>query len=397
MAVKVKSRIILILLLSIIVGAEEWRSVPVNFAVSHKLSVGESIAKGKKVSSNLVFNLFTGRIDSVNGAVFGTILNQTTEGFNGAQMSSVCNINGSNTKGAQLSGVCNVTKGAVEGVQNSGVTNVSGDFLGAQHAGINNVVHGKMHGVQMAGISNIVSGHVTGVQAAGISSISEEIKGVQLSAVHNHTGDLEGAQIAGVVSSAGNIKGLQLSGVCNVAKEVTGVQIGLINVAEKNEGAAIGLISIVKDYAPGFMAWTDEQLFINAGIRTGTRKLYNLLFVGVRPDESPYMTLGAGIGTRIPFTERFSVNIDATAQNIIQQKETDSNHFINHFQGRLRLFADVNIAGKFAVFAGPTFTTTVSEGNRTMDILKDNSLSRIKRRNNTEVQSLGCIVGFRIN
>lgn len=443
--VEMKMRIsyLLVILTALGLFAEEWRYVPVNLSFTHGLSIGEAVAKNdEKILSNVMFNVLTGRVDSVNGIVLGGILNQTTEGISGASLAGVGNISEGSLNGIQASGIFNTCEdfqgvqaagianiGNVGmGIQASGIINVSSDNLGAQFAGISNLNKGESRGIQASGIVNTAVA-MEGTQFAGISNVAPTLSGAQGAGICNYSGDafgfqgagianaasgmvtgfqgagivnvsqdLLGVQGAGIVNVADNVVGIQAAGIMNSADTVDGIQAGLINISESNSGYTLGLVSIVKDYAPGFMAWGDEQLFINAGLRTGTRKLYNLLFLSVRPDDKPYLGVGSGLGTRIPLADNFSLDLDATAQWIVQQEELNSTSFKNHFQSRLRLFADIKIAREFGIYAGPTFTTTVSEGEL-MGVLKDRSAVTTKKSDsgNTVALSPGVIFGIRIN
>lgn len=424
------------------VCAEEWRSVPVNLSFTHGLSVGESVAKDDElILSHLMFNVLTGKVDSVNGVVMGGLINQTTHGVSGISLAGLGNmsegmLNGvqaagifnlcDNYQGVQAAGIANVGDSGT-GVQAAGIINISDDNLGVQAAGISNLNRGESRGIQGAGILNTAvgsegaqgagianvtgsmsgvqgagicnySGEVTGAQGAGIANVAGAAIGAQGAGIANVCGDLIGVQGAGIANVADDVLGIQAAGIINIADSVDGIQAGLFNISESNNGWALGLVSIVKDYAPGFMGWGDDQLFINAGLRTGTRKLYNLLFVSVRPDDKPYLGIGSGLGTRVPLTDNFSLDIDATAQWIVRQKELNSTKFQDHFQSRLRLFADVKIAREFGIYAGPTFTTTVSEGEL-MGTLKDRSaiMTRKTDSGNTVALTPGLVFGVRIN
>lgn len=435
--------VIIVFLIASNIFADEWRSVPVNIAFTHGLSIGEAVSKDdEKIVSNVMLNVLTGKVDSINGIVLGGLINQTTYGISGIELAGLGNISDGKLNGVQVAGLFNTSKnyqgvqlsGVASvgdtgmGIQASGVTNISNDNLGVQLAGINNVNKGASQGIQaagicnnsrtsegtqFAGITNVTlalngaqgagiynhSGDVTGVQGAGIGNRAANLTGVQGAGIANVARDVTGVQGAGISNVAGNITGIQAAGITNVADSVDGVQVGLFNYAESNSGVALGLVSIVKDYAPGFMAWSDDQLFINAALRTGTRKLYNLLFVSVRPDDKPYLGVGSGLGTRFGLTDNFSLDLDATAQWIVQQEELNSTHFLNHFQSRVRLFADFKLVREFGIFAGPTFTTTVSEGNEVIGTLKDRSgiMTRKTDQGNTVALTPGIVFGVRIN
>ncbi len=424
---KMKSAISIIAITTLALGSE-WKHVPVNLAITHGLSVGNTIANDdEKVVSNLMLNVLTGEVDSIQGVALGYILNQVNEGVEGVSMAGIGSITGGDINGIQASGIFNTSE-QYNGLLLAGVANVSDTGIGVQYAGITNVSQSSF-GLQMGGISNHSNGYLIGVQAAGIFNSARTTKGIQtagigsiatslegiqsggifniagnstgaqLAGIYNHSKDIKGAQVAGIASKADNVTGAQISGIANVAKTVDGLQLGLINIADKNNGAAIGLISIDKSYGVGFMGWTDEQLFINAGLRTGSRKLYNLLFVGVRPDEKPYVSVGAGLGKRFAITDNFSVDLDATAQYIGQQKEKNSSEFNEHFQNRVRLFADFRLTRELGIFAGPTFNTTVSKKGNELDFLNSSTsyVSSSSSSDYTTTLSPGFVLGVRIN
>ncbi len=426
MFTKIKLALLLAIITSISLGSE-WRSVPINAAFTYGLSVGQAVAKDdEKVVSNVMFNMLTGEVDSIQGIVLGGLINQVNHGVEGISLAGIAAITKDDVAGMQIAGIFNTSKnfnGAIiggianvsdtgNGIQIAGITNVSQSIQGLQVSGINNQNNGYLVGSQIAGIFN--SARTTkGVQIAGITSKATSLEGVQTSGIcniagnsygaqiggiYNHANNMSGMQIAGIASKANDINGIQISGIANVASKVEGLQVGLINIADENNGAAIGLISIDKSYGAGMMAWTDEQLFINAGLRTGTRKLYNLLFLGVRPDEKPYLSVGSGLGTRFAMNDNFSLDIDATAQYILQQTELNSNDFNHHFQSRLRVLADFRITREFGIFAGPTFNTTVSKKGEELELL-NSSTSYVKRHDNehSAIHTPGLVIGFRIN
>ncbi len=377
--------------------ASEWRSVPINGGLVHGLTIGDIIAEDdEKIVSNIMVNAISGEVDSIQGIAVGGIFNRVNYGMNGISAAGIINITDGYMGGVQAAGIINIA-GSLNGSQVAGISNFADSVIGIQAAGISNSTNFNF-GFQLAGIVNKCDGSSQGAQIAGVYSSAHDIEGAQLSGIHNSAKNVYGTQIAGISSIADSVSGVQISSIFNVASTVTGLQIGLINIADKNDGASIGLLSIDKSNPAGLMAWTDEQLFINTGIRTGSRKLYNLLFISVRPDEKPYFSIGAGLGKRYRLSDNLSLDFDATAQYILQQKELNSLTFNDYFQQRIRLFADYRIFREFGIYAGPTFNTTVSKSGERLALLSDRTSYHRRNWNSYEtVLTPGFVVGIRIN
>ncbi len=387
--------ITLILLSS--VSGEEWKTVPINLGFTSGLSIGNVISKDdEKVISNVVIGALTSDVDSVQGIACSGIYSRVNNGMRGVAAAGILTVTKGYMSGIQAAGISNVA-GNFNGAQAAGIFNISDSMIGIQSSGIINISNYNF-GFQTAGIGNHCNGNSQGAQISGIYNIVHDIEGIQSAGIYNYAKNVDGVQVAGIGSRAQDVNGVQISGIVNTAKTVTGLQIGLINVAEKNDGASIGLISIDKSNPAGLMAWTDEQLFVNVGIRTGSRKLYNLFFLSVRPDEKPYFSIGAGLGKRYKLSDNFSLDFDATAQYILQQKDVNSLGFNDYFQQRIRLFADYQIFRKFGIYAGPTFNSTVSKTDERLSLLSDRTSHHRRNWNSYEtVLTPGFVVGIRIN
>lgn len=444
-----KSKLLLILLFftalsPITAGESEWKYVPVNISFTHGLGLGESLSRGKNVHSTFMLNMLTGRVDSLDGAVIGGIFNQIRCGASGLQVAGVTNLTHASVKGASLSGVCNIAENSVgvslagianvakglngfAGITAAGVGNISaGSDRGVQAAGVGNITRGDYSGVQISGIGNVaqdligvqaagaanksqnalglqvagianVSRVQIGLQVAGITSVGDELNGIHMSGITAVSTSYTGLSISGITNVSGDLRGIQIAGIVNVAGGVEGVQIGVVNYAGENKGASIGLVSIDKSYRPGAMIWIDDQLFITGALRTGSRKLYNLLIFGARPGEQNAHSFGVGLGHRFSLSENFRLDVDATAEMIRVQERVGSDNYLENFQNKVRLMSDVTLFGDFALLAGVSFNTMVSENSEGPFFLsdRDGTYTRVNSSDNLVTLSPGVVFALR--
>jgi len=219
----------------------------------------------------------------------------------GAQISGLANVVSDGIMGVQISGLANVVDGSGGGVQLGGLACVvDGGYTGGQLAGLATVVDGGYAGGQIAGLAAVVDGGFKGAQASGLACVVDGgFAGVQASGlVSVADGKAYGVQLAGLANVAGErFGGVQL-GLCNVGHDVKGVQLGLANVAEEMRGVPLGLVSYCGDWEPEREAWLDEAGFVNLGYRSGSRRFYNLVFMGQRPGDTWRWSLGWGAGVR---------------------------------------------------------------------------------------------------
>ncbi|MBM3315670.1 hypothetical protein FJY71_07545 [candidate division WOR-3 bacterium] len=260
--------------------------------------------------------------------------------------------------------------GRLDGVELASVFSVErDDSRGFQASGVFNTVLGRFDGVQLAGVANLVGGPLDGVQAATVNA-ARSLQGVQLGTVNlaggcrgiqlgtvDIVGEAEGLQL-GVVNVAGEVDGFQL-GTVNVAGEMRGFQLGTVNVCGELDGEALGVVSIVGDGQFRFAAWADEVAPLNLGVKFGSKRIYNLYGVGVKPGGDPPRWLSyAGLGWHQPL-ERFFVEADAMLASAV--------HFDGDPDWESNLLSRLRVAGGWratpwlGVFAGPTLAVFVGE------------------------------------
>jgi hypothetical protein len=243
------------------------------------------------------------------------------------------------TEKAEIGGLFNMNRGDVGKFQGAGIFNFTGgDLKGFQVSGILNMNLGNAEGVQGSGLVNFNLGDVKGAQVSGfVNAVGGDLTGLQVSPIANYTHR--------------KMEGLQASVIFNGAKEVKGTQVGLFNYADTVQGASIGLISFVRKGYHKVELGTDEMLPINFSFRTGTRAFYNILSVGIRPEETDSVTwaFGYGIGTSPRLGKKTYLNIELSSQQI-------NKGFVNALNvvSRAYIGFDYQISKNFGVYAGPT-------------------------------------------
>ncbi|SMD38398.1 hypothetical protein SAMN04488029_3785 [Reichenbachiella faecimaris] len=221
--------------------------------------------------------------------------------------------------GAEFGGLYNINKENVQGAQFAGFGNtVGGNMQGAQFGGFLNTVNGKVRGMQYAGFLNVTVEEVQGAQFAGYMNLADSIHGVQGAGLVNISKkSTKGAQVAGLGNWASDVYGVQIAGLVNRAKHVRGTQIGLINLADTVEkGVTVGLINIVKKGKLQFALENNEVIDFNIAFRSGTSRLYSVLFVGAQAKEDYLWTYGAGFGTEFTLKKSWNSNVELTTQSI---------------------------------------------------------------------------------
>jgi hypothetical protein len=276
------------------------------------------------------------------------VANVVVHNANGFIMAGVINHIGGNSKGMQMAGLSNIAGGTVQGFQMAGFNNVARNANGAQMAGFSNIVKDTAKGVQMAGFNNIA--RVSGTQAAGFANISKRTKGAQLAGFANISKSVRGAQLAGFTNIAAEVDGVQASGFINIAKKVKGVQVaGFINIADSCD-YPIGLINIIKNGEQYMGLSIDESATMMASLRSGSKKMYGILGVGINPvhDELRY-GLEGGIGMHIPLSPSFRFKTEFTVLSL-----TDFTNGV-FMKSSLRILPSLKMGSSFEAFAGPSF------------------------------------------
>ncbi len=263
--------------------------------------------------------------------------------------------------GVELGGVFNVELDDAIGYQAAGAVNVVGrDFTGVQQAGAVNVVGGDVRILQMAGAVNVAAGNVVGAQMAGAVSVAgSDVTGAQISGAVNLAGGLaHGLQMAGAVNIANEFSGAQI-GVVNIAGEGRGLQLGVVNIADDVD-VPIGLVSIVRNGQFHVNVWASEASLVNVGVKTGSRAIYNVFALGLRPaGDSTRLMAGLGIGGHIMFTP-FFLDIDATGYNVYSPPDWFGPEELN-LLSKLSFTGGWQVNDFLAVTAGPTVNVWVSD------------------------------------
>ncbi|ASZ11242.1 hypothetical protein CK934_09825 [Chitinophaga sp. MD30] len=294
-----------------------------------------------------------------------------TAGVNGFELAGVFNIVKKDVKYAQFAGLFNVVGGKVLGVQVAGMhNNVLDSLSGAQIGGLSNMLKGKLNGVQIAGAYNRADGSAdgaqlggllnvmksndfNGVQIAGGGNISEETtKGVQIGSLFNYAGNAHGTQISALANiSKGDLKGVQI-GLFNSAKGQHGVQVGLINVSDTSSGYSIGIFNIVRKGLHQVSVYSNEITHVNVAYKTGTRRLYSILFVGANVDFSQKaFTFGYGIGKEFQLAKSLALSGEFSSQTVYMG-DWENPPTIT------RLQADIHyrLSKRVTLFGGPAFS-----------------------------------------
>ncbi len=122
----------------------------------------------------------------------------------------------------------------------------------------------------------------------------------------------------------------------------------------------IGLVSIVKDgFTHGF-SWYDESGFVNAGVRHGTKNIYNIYGVGLDTSYK-YFKVTWGLGGHIDFKNLY-MNIDGTISSIGLTTPSPTN-----FCGMLssiRIAAGYPIYEHLSLIAGISFNYMANYGRQ---------------------------------
>jgi len=334
-----------------------------------QFSVLPFVGTNHKLSGNVVnrysFNLIGGYALGVSRFEIAGLFNTVGGDVTGVQLSGWANGVGGETNGVQIAGLLNANRGPTHGAQVAGMLNFnwnnSYDFAGA---GLVNFFYRDSRGVKVAGMSNITVGEQQGPHIAGLFNFT--------------MGNVTKAQVAGALNfSAGEIDGVQVSGLLNVApKKIRGAQVGFVNYATRVKGSQIGFLNVadsMKGVPVGFLSFVnrgyhkievsaDEIFYTNLSFRTGVHQFYNIFTVGAKPDSSkdghePYWTFGYGIGTSPKLSRRLYLNIDLTANQIMNGVSLNYLNLLN----KLYVGLEFQAARKFSLFLGTTINGYVTD------------------------------------
>ena len=299
------------------------RSIPVQ--VSFLPGMGsQQLTKGLNVN-RFSLNILAGYSKGVSGFEIGSLANITESNVKGGQVAGLANVVNGQVNGLQLAGIFNYTFSKVNGVQISGVGNVSNhDVEGLQLAGVSNHNKGAVNGVQVSGVLNTNLRKITGLQLAGVVNIQvDKITGCQVSGIYGFASDVNGVQLSGIMShTTHDVSGVQISSLLNKTRKLNGLQLGIVNIADTIEnGVQVGLFNFVKNGYRALEFTKDETYYCHFMYKTGGKKLYSILGVGIGKDK---VGVGYGVGFIQPIYKRLSVNIDAIYSPLLATNTSDT-------------------------------------------------------------------------
>lgn len=349
-----------------------------------QISVLPFIGTNHTLSGNIIndysFNIFGGYSRGVRKFELGGLFNIVLGDVKGTQIAGMFNAVGGQATGFQLAGFSNVGLDSVKGTQIAGLVNFNwsstqkfsvaglinfthGDSHGAHLAGLGNMTLGIQDGAHLAGLFNFSTTDVRSFQGSGIVNFAVgAVSGAQVSLMNYGGKEIHGAQFAGLVNLAPRkITGLQLSGLLNYATNVHGMQMGLINIADSVKGVQLGLFSFFMKGYHKIELSADEIFYANVAFRTGARQFYNIFTVGAKPDsfkeEQTQWTFGYGIGTSPRLTNRLSINIDLTANQVVEGNKIEAINLLN----KLYIGIEFEPVKKIAFTAGVTLNGYVTD------------------------------------
>ena len=351
--------------------------------VSFSLLPGVSTNFGTRGRARNFFslNLLADWNHSLAGFEFSLVGAARTEEVSGLQAALGANYCGGEVRGAQVSGITSLARKSVNGFQAALAVNYAGEARWFQGAWGANIARNRLAGIQGSLIGNY-AGSVRGFQGAAAVNISRgEVTGAQGSLGVNYAGSVRGVQgaqfvnvarggVRGVqgdigLNYAGSVRGVQI-GLCNIAPgEVRGLQFGFLNYGGTVHGTQLGVVSIAKELQGvsfGFfkfvgngvlkpLVWTSDTSYINVGLKTGTRRLFGILGMGLHPlGELPYASTLLGLGVFFGFSPGW-LEIDLVRQQL--HTGVRLSQLIGSVN-KLRVTLGLRIAKQFSIFIGPT-------------------------------------------
>ncbi|QDK79760.1 hypothetical protein EXU85_14530 [Spirosoma sp. KCTC 42546] len=278
----------------------------------------------------------------------------------------------------EVGGLMNLVRTDVQGFQAGGLANiVGGKVTGVQLGGLANYTNREVVGVQAGGLLNTGGKTVTGAQVAGLVNFAnQEVQGGQIGGLLNIAGrSVEGIQLAGLVNYAqADVQGWQIGGILNRARRVTkGLQIGLINIADSVGSVPIGLLSFVrKDGYQRIEVAATEVNVLNVTLRTGTKRLYNILTAGHSFDRlgSPRLSAGYGLGTAFTLSRATLLNLEGTYHHLFyfDRVYQATNGWNN--QIRLSTLIEAKLSRHVSLAFGPSVNWYFSTDGTTQPLLQ---------------------------
>ena len=299
------------------------------------------VGTNHRLSGNVIndysFNIFGGYSRGVRELELGGLFNVDREDVDGFQFAGVFNAVGGKSSGGQVAGVANLNLDTVKAVQFAGLINLNGSSTQKfSAAGLLNVTKGKSQAVQLAGQTNYTMGDQESPHIAGLFNFTtEDVRPTQVSGLMNFAGgNLRGVQVAGLLNFTGkDVHGAQVSGLFNYAANVRGAQVGLLNIADSVKGIQLGVFSFTRNGYHKIEISADEIFYTNLAFRTGVPHFYNIFTAGVKPgsfdEDDVYWTFGYGVGSAPRLTRWLSLNVDLTANQIVQGNNFEAINLLN--------------------------------------------------------------------
>ncbi|WP_339900871.1 hypothetical protein [uncultured Cyclobacterium sp.] len=286
------------------------------------------------------------------------ILGGYTAGVEGLEIAGIFNINQKDVKAFQVAGIFNMTGGDVDGFQASGIHNfVYGKVNGFQVGGIYNHVKGEVNGGQVAGIYNFSQGS-SDIQIAGLLNKTDQANVLQIAGLSNRADRSTGAfQIAGLNNYSQGEVSYQIAGLVNKAEHVSGVQLaGLINIA-KSSDYPIGLINLIENGRKSLAVGIDETGIGQITFRSGGRKLYGIVGLGMRELSERMYGLDLGFGLHVLDKKKLLMDFE-----FVNRQITDFSEFSNN-TSFFRLIPAYKLGDRLSIMGGPSIGFTVFDKN----------------------------------
>jgi hypothetical protein len=284
----------------------------------------------EKTTNNFLFGFVNADGHNLEGIGFSAILGLTNYGYvHGIQFSPFYNIANS-LQGAQFSSGLNWSTNSFDGFQ-AGLVNIAGGDGKGFQAGLVNWTSGSLDGFQ-ASLVNVTGGDGESMQAGLVNWTGGSLDGFQPGLVNIAGGDSSGFQ-AGLLNIVGGPFGGLQAGLLNISGggKKAAAQFGLVNISGNPNTFTLGLLNFVKDGIFHPAVYTDNMMFANASLRTGSKHFYTIWIVGFKqfdaskasepwtknndPNGNFYFAPRAGIGVELPLGPLF-INLDATMGNL---------------------------------------------------------------------------------
>jgi hypothetical protein len=322
------------------------------------------------VSSSFSLNIVGGYLGRLTGVEFGGVFNVELDDARGYQAAGAVNVVNGSFFGVQHSGAVGIIGRDLHLLQQSGAFSmVVRNIYGCQMAGGACIGLGDVYGGQVSGGANVCAGWLRGLQMAGGANIGRDLSGAQVSGGANLlTGRVDGLQLAGGVNFTTELYGAQIAPV-NIVTHGRGLQLGVVNIADDID-VPIGIVNIVRNGQFHVSAWTSEAAVVSLGLKTGSRRIYSVVSLGLHPEGDSSLLLGGlGIGGSIPLN-RFFVDIDATANSVYRwphwfwTESADGYRFLTS----LRVTGGWQVTDNVAIIAGPTANLWLSSSGSSWEL-----------------------------